>query len=142
MAKDDWEIPESLQPDAASLGFDLNRALGAVVSLRALVPEDAFTAPILGTDREGSGVLINESGLVLTIGYLVTEAESVWLRFADGQVLPGTVMGIDQETGFGLVQCLGRPNVAPLPLGDSEGLQDPSVLSCSADRRGPAHGQG
>jgi S1-C subfamily serine protease len=123
MAKDDWEIPESMQPNPAHLGFDLNRALGAVVSLRAQVPEDAFTASVLGTDREGSGVLISAEGLVLTIGYLVTEAESVWLRFGDGRVLPGTVMGIDQETGFGLVQCLGRPHVPPLPLGDSEGLE-------------------
>lgn len=123
MAKDDWEIPETLQPDQGAVGFDLARALSAVVSLRAQVPEDGFTAPILGTDREGSGVLIREDGLFLTIGYLVTEAESVWLRFGDGRVLPGVPLAIDQETGFGLVQSLGRPHVPPLPLGDSEALK-------------------
>ncbi|HEY4252883.1 MAG TPA: S1C family serine protease [Roseomonas sp.] len=123
MAKDEWSIPETLQPDQGGLGFDLGRALSAVVSLRSMVPEDAFTAPVLGTDREGSAVLIRDDGLFLTIGYLITEAESVWLRFNDGRVLPGAPLAIDQETGFGLVQALGRPHVPALPFGDSEALQ-------------------
>jgi len=62
-------------PDREALGYDIDRALGAVLKLRAEVPPDAFTAPILGTEREGSGVVIDDDGLVLTIGYLVTELE-------------------------------------------------------------------
>ena len=103
----DWEIPLSAQPKPEQVSFDLDRALGAVVGLRATIPEDAFTAGILGTERTGNGVLISESGLVLTIGYLVAEAESVWLTASDGSVLAGHALGYDFESGFGLVQALG-----------------------------------
>jgi S1-C subfamily serine protease len=91
----------------------------SVVAVRAMIPDDAFTAPGLGTLREGSGVVINESGLVLTIGYLVTEAEEVWLTTHDERVLPAHVMAYDQETGFGLLQALGQLNLPALELGSS-----------------------
>ncbi len=71
-------IPEAQRPTPGDVSFDLDNALAAVLSLRAKVPDDAFTAPTLGTEREGHGVLIRGDGLVLTIGYLITEAESVW----------------------------------------------------------------
>ena len=71
----DWEIPSELQPKAEDFAFDLDEKLNGVLGLQATVPEDAFTAPTLGTERAGSGVLIREDGLVLTIGYLITEAE-------------------------------------------------------------------
>ena len=75
----DWEIPGEIQPKPEDCAFDLDRALGAVLGLQATVPEDAFTAGTLGTERAGSGVLIRQDGLVLTIGYLITEAETIWL---------------------------------------------------------------
>ena len=83
-----------------------------MLGLQATIPDDAFTAPTLGTERAGSGVLIRDSGLVLTIGYLITESESIWLTSTVGGAVPGTLLGYDQETGFGLVQALGRLNVA------------------------------
>ena len=67
----DWAFPVELQPSARTLGFDLQRALDAVVMLRAEIPEDAFTASILGTERTGSAVVIRDDGLLLTIGYLI-----------------------------------------------------------------------
>jgi len=73
----DWEIPTQLQPNPRDCAFDLERALLAVVGLRASIPDDAFTASILGTERSGSGVVIRDDGLVLTVGYLVTEAETL-----------------------------------------------------------------
>ena len=79
-----WSFPRELQPRAADLAFDLKPALDAVVMLRANVPEDAFTASILGTERAGNGVVIRDDGLTLTIGYLITEAESVWLTTNSG----------------------------------------------------------
>ncbi|MGE0700228.1 MAG: S1C family serine protease [Hyphomicrobiaceae bacterium] len=91
----------------------------SVVGLKTIVPGDAFTAETLGTERLGHGVLIGDHGVVLTIGYLVTEAETVWLRLANGRVVPGHVIGFDQETGFGLVQALGSVDLPSLPLGDS-----------------------
>jgi S1-C subfamily serine protease len=72
----------------------------------------------LGTERAGNGVLIDD-GLVLTIGYLITEAEAVWLHLGDGRVVQGHALGFDAETGFGLVQALGRIDLDPVPLGSS-----------------------
>jgi len=118
-AEDDWKIPAGLQPKAGDLAFDLDRALGSVLSLRATVPPDAFTAETLGTERGGSAVLIDSEGIVLTIGYLITEASQVWLTTVDGRAVPGHVLGYDQGTGFGVVQALGRIDVPPLALGTS-----------------------
>src|SRR5262252_4217616 len=112
----DWEIPGEIQPKPEDCSFDLEQALGAVLGLRATVPDDAFTAATLGTERAGSGVLIRKEGLVLTIGYLITEAESIWLTSSVGGAVPGHVLGYDQETGFGLVQALGRLNIPPMEL--------------------------
>jgi S1-C subfamily serine protease len=135
MAKEDWDIPEHLRPDPADWSFDIDAALGAVVGLRSQVPADAFTSRALGTEREGSGVVIRDN-LVLTIGYLVTEAESIWITAADGRAVPGHTLAVDQETGFGLVQALGRLGVAPIDLGDSEGLRigAPVILAAAGGR--------
>ena len=119
----DWAFPSELRPRPEESRFDLDRALGAVVLLRAEVPEDAFTAQILGTERLGSGVVIREDGLILTIGYLVTEASQVWITTAQGEVLPGHPLAYDQQTGFGLVLPLGRLGVPPLARGSAAAAQ-------------------
>ena len=113
----EWEIPQNAQPKAEDWAFDLERALAPVLALRATIPADAFTAGTLGTERAGNGVLIRADGLVLTIGYLITEAETIWLNTNDGRAVPGHALAYDQETGFGLVQALGRLDLPPLPLG-------------------------
>ncbi len=135
MAKDEWDIPEHLQPDPTDWSFDLDSLLRRVVSLRSLVPADAFTSRSLGTEREGSGVVIRD-GLILTIGYLVTEAETIWITAADGRAVPGHTLAVDQETGFGLVQALGRLDVTPMELGDSEALRigAPVILAAGGGR--------
>src|SRR6218665_2350943 len=99
----EWKVPPSSQPRVADYSFDLDHALSSVVGLHSLIPSDAFTVETLGAERAGNGVLIDK-GLVLTIGYLITEAETVWLHFNDGRVVEGHALGIDNETGFGLVQ--------------------------------------
>src|SRR5947207_10538986 len=73
----EWAFPPELQPSANELRFELKPVLDAVVSLRCEIPDDAFTASILGAERAGSGVVIRDDGLILTIGYLITEAESI-----------------------------------------------------------------
>lgn len=115
----DWKLPPAVQPKPEDYGYDLEQALAAVVGLRSVIPADAFTAETLGTERAGNGVLIRDNGLVLTIGYLVTEAESVWISLSDGRAVPGHVLAYDQETGFGLVQALARLDLPALPLGRS-----------------------
>ena len=109
-----WEFPASLQPSPDEAGFDLVSALDSVVLLRAEIPEDAFTAPILGTERAGNGVVIRDDGLVVTIGYLITEAESIWLTTNRGTVVQGHALAYDQRTGLGLVLPLGSLGVRPL----------------------------
>ena len=133
----EWKIPAQAQPRPADYGYDLDRALSAVLALSARVPESAFTAETLGTERAGNGVVIREDGLVLTIGYLVTEADSVWLTTRDCRSVPGHVVGFDAATGFGLVQALGDLGVPALPLGRSAGLKtgDRAVLAGAGGRQ-------
>src|SRR5438552_6039663 len=133
----DWEIPSEIQPKPADCSFDLDGALSAVLGLRATVPEDAFTASTLGTERAGSGVLIRADGLVLTIGYLISEAETIWLTSSLGGAVPGHVLGYDQETGFGLVQALGRLSVPAIEVGDRMrvGAGDHAILAAEGGRR-------
>jgi S1-C subfamily serine protease len=114
----EWKVPPANQPRQADYAFDLDRALASVVGLHSIIPSDAFSAETLGTERAGNGVLIDD-GLVLTIGYLITEAETVWLHLGDGRVMQGHPLGFDFESGFGLVQALGRLDIEPLPLGSS-----------------------
>ena len=92
-----------------------------MVALRATVPTDAFTADTLGTERAGNGVIIRGNGLVLTIGYLITEADTIWLTLNDGRSVPGHVLGYDQETGFGLVQALAKLDMPALEIGQIGG---------------------
>src|SRR5450755_1638838 len=114
----EWKVPTAFQPRADDYSFDLDRVLSSVVGLHSIIPPDALSADTLGTERAGNGVVIDD-GLVLTIGYLITEAESVWLHLGDGRVVPGHALGFDFETGFGLVQALGQLDLDPLPLGSS-----------------------
>jgi len=114
----EWRVPPAIQPRTGDYTFDLDRALSSIVGLHSIVPADAFTAETLGVERAGNGVVIDD-GLVLTIGYLITEAESVWLHLGDGRVMEGHALGFDSVTGFGLVQALGRMNIDPLPIGSS-----------------------
>jgi S1-C subfamily serine protease len=114
----EWRVPPAFQPRSADYSFDLDHALASVVGLHSIIPQDAFTAETLGTERAGNGVVIDD-GLVLTIGYLITEAEAVWLHLGDGRVMEGHALGFDAVTGFGLVQALGHLDIDPLPIGSS-----------------------
>jgi S1-C subfamily serine protease len=136
MKKSDWEIPANLQPDPDDYAYDLERTLRAVGNVKAYVPSDAFTAGTLGTERAGSGVVIGETGLVVTIGYLLTEAETIWLTASDGRAIPGHALAYDQDTGFGLVQPLGRLDLPGIEIGDSDRVKvgDPVVFAAGGGR--------
>jgi S1-C subfamily serine protease len=119
----EWKVPPSAQPRAEDYTYDLERALSSVVGLHSIIPSDGFTAETLGAERAGNGVLIDK-GLVLTVGYLITEAQTVWLHLGDGRVMEGHALGFDQETGFGLVQALGSIDLPVLPVGSSRAAQN------------------
>ena len=111
--------------------FDVDRMLSSLVGVRSEVPEDALTASVLGTERAGNGVVIGDRGLVLTIGYLVTEAQTLWITDRRGAAVPGHVLGYDQASGFGLVQALQPLSAPALELGVSAecGVGDPVVVA-------------
>jgi S1-C subfamily serine protease len=131
----DWKVAEASQPKREDYSYDLDAALAAVVGLRSIIPGDAFTAQTLGTERAGHGVLIGK-GLVLTIGYLITEAERIWLTLSDGSAVEGHALGYDYDTGFGLVQILGKADLPHLTIGQSKNakLNDHVVMGGAGGR--------
>jgi S1-C subfamily serine protease len=132
-----WAFPPEMQPKAEEARFDLETALNSMVLLRAEVPEDAFTAGILGTERIGNGVVIREDGLVLTIGYLITEATSIWLNTNAGKAVAGYPLAYDQPSGFGLVQPLGKLDAPALARGTAASCHvgDDVVLASHGGRK-------
>ena len=98
------------------------KLLDAVVGIDAQIPGNARTAGTLGTHRQGSGAVISDDGLVLTIGYLILEAAGIDLTTSDGRTIPAKFVGYDHATGFGLVRALRPLGVHPFELGDSDGL--------------------
>jgi S1-C subfamily serine protease len=105
--------------------------LKAIVKVRAVIPTDARTAGILGTEREGSGVVIDSVGHVLTIGYLILEAETIEVTGPEGDSITSTFVGYDDRTGFGLLRTNRPLNVVPMELGQSSELKegDPILIA-------------
>jgi len=123
--------------DVAAQSRLLNRAAGSVVGLRAQAVDDARSNQTLGREREGSGVVIDGEGLVLTIGYLILEAEQVQLVTDDEREIPGRVVAYDMATGFGLVQPLTPLRIEAAPLGQSSRVaQDEPLMVVSGGTGG------
>lgn len=122
-----WRAVHTPLVDAA-----VTEPLDAVVKLSIKAMPEARTADTLGAEREGTGVVIDENGLILTIGYLMLEAESVLVVAPDGRVFPATVTGYDHATGFGLLRA--APGIArrPLALGDSSAVRELATVLVAA----------
>jgi S1-C subfamily serine protease len=112
---DPWSFPKSLRPDPLKLEFDLEQRLDALLH--------AYTAPILGTTRSGHGVVIDSEGHILTIGYLVTEAQQIWCRKRDGSVVQADVLAYDQPTGFGILKSFSKLECGYIPIGKANDLR-------------------
>jgi len=97
--------------------------LPAVVGIHTTIPEDRRSAQTLGSEREGHGIVIDNDGLVVTIGYLIMEASEITVTSSEGDTpLPATIVGYDYESGFGLVRTHRPFPVKPMPFGDSDSL--------------------
>ena len=133
-----YEVDEELRPLARLFEFDLDRALSSVVALESRVSEEAFSARTLGTERIGNAVVIGAEGLMLTIGYLVTEADDVTITTNDGARVAAHVLGVDSATGFGLIHALEPLGLPPMRIGDSSRIR-PEAAVVSAGGGGRAH---
>lgn len=132
--------PSPAAPPGARAQPEMTVDALSVVKLRTRAVADARSAETLGTEREGTGVVIDASGLVLTIGYLILEAETVELSTADGTTFPAAVVGYDAATGFGLVRAVGRLPIKPVEVGDSSRLATRErVLIVGFDGVAPAY---
>lgn len=122
----------SAQGRAADPGAD---TLAAVMRVKARILPNARSLETLGAQREGNGVLIGDN-LVLTIGYLVIEAEAIEVVTAEGKAVPATLAGYDHASGFGLLRLIGPVEAKPMPLGDSAALaeRDPVMIAAHGGR--------
>ena len=128
--------PEGTKPERQIRNMD---AL-SVVLLRTTAPKDARSAATLGVQRQGSGIVIDNSGLILTIGYLILEADGIEVIPADGKAVPATMVGYDHATGFGLVRASSPLSIKPIELGDSSALPEREpVLIAGFDGVAPAY---
>lgn len=105
-----------------SIPHPITPPLDAIVKLSIRAVDGARTADTLGAEREGTGIVIDNNGLILTIGYLVLEAASVLVMTSDNKIYPASVVGFDHATGFGLLRASPPPPCAPVELGDSSNL--------------------
>ncbi len=126
-----------------SYNFDIHKAIDSVVSISAYIPENSFSAELLGTDRSGHGIIIDDDGLLLTIGYVITEAESIWITPHGQDPVQGYVVGNDFESGLGLIKPVRPLNlpkmdfgtVSKLNQGDKVILADSTGISTLAESK-------
>src|SRR4051812_20242068 len=111
-------------PPATAQSSSLEELLNSVVRIKTTINPDGRTLQNLGREREGSGIVIDANGLILTIGYLMVEAYAAEVTTNDGRSWPANVIGYDNETGFGLLQSIAPLKIKPLPLGKSIDLKE------------------
>lgn len=120
------------RPDRGTLGYDLDTALSAVVRLHADVDQHCVTSATLGAEREGAGIVIDENGLILTVGYLIVEARDVTISILGrGEPVVGEAIAYDHETGLGMVRSVDPLDVTPLPLGTARNLRAGDAVTVS-----------
>jgi S1-C subfamily serine protease len=114
--------------------------LSSVVRIKTYIHPDGRTVDNLGQERDGSGIVIDDDGLILTIGYLMVEAHAAEAITNDGRKIPATVVGYDHDTGFGLLKAVAPLKVRPMLFGNSKDLKvgDPVLAASFGGRDGIA----
>ena len=106
---------------------DILNIYKSVVKIDSIIPPEARTAQSLGTVRGGNGVVIDDKH-ILTIGYIVVEAETITITLPDGKKFPGELIGYDHTTGFGILRTIIQSDLTPLKIGDSDKLTKEDFL--------------
>jgi len=106
---------------------DILNIYKSVVKIDSIIPPEARTAQSLGTVRGGNGVVIDDKH-ILTIGYIVVEAETITITLPDGKKFPGELIGYDHTTGFGILRTIIQSDLTPLKIGDSDQLTKEDFL--------------
>lgn len=120
-----WAMsPAPAVAQSATPSATMEDLVGAVVRIKTFINPDARSISNLGREREGSGILIDESGLVVTIGYLMVEAHAAEVTTGTGRTVPASVVGYDHDTGFGLLRTLEPLKIKSLPLGKAADLKE------------------
>jgi S1-C subfamily serine protease len=121
-----------------SCDFDINKAIESIVTINSYIPDNSFSSELLGTERSGHAVVIDDEGLLLTIGYIITEAEYIWITVQGNDPVPGYIVGNDYESGLGLVKPIKPINLPKIEIGSLSNLNagDKVVL---ADSAGTSH---
>jgi len=110
-------------------------SLGALVSIKAHVPEDAMTAGLLGTERTGHGIRLRDDGLIVTVGYLINEACDIWLSSQDGHAVPGYVVGNDFRSGLALIKPMMPLPGPAMQMGNSSALGIGDAISIVTSKK-------
>jgi S1-C subfamily serine protease len=121
-----WRAAHVAVPELRADGVPLE----AVVKLSIKAVQDARTAENLGAEREGTGVVFGEKGLIVTIGYLILEADSILVVAGDGRVYPASVVGYDHATGFGVLRA--GIDCRPLEVGSSADVRELATVLVAA----------
>jgi S1-C subfamily serine protease len=108
------------QPATPTVG----ELVSAVVRIKTFINPDGRSVGNLGRERQGSGILIDDSGLILTIGYLMVEAHAAEVVTNEGRTVPAAIVGYDHDTGFGLLRTLDSLKLKPLPIGTAAPVKD------------------
>ena len=121
------------KPRREDFSFDLDTTLASVVKITSNIPEDAFSAKTLGTSREGSAISINDSGILLTIGYLVVDSDSIFLHLKNGHTIEATLIAYHHESGLALIQALSKIDMPFIPQDNKDNLKkgDSVVIAAS-----------
>ena len=106
---------------------EVKKLYESIVRIYSIVPPDARTANSLGTERRGSGVIIDDKH-ILTIGYIVVEADTINIGLPGGKTVPGELVGYDHTSGFGILRTINSTKLNPLKLGDSDEIKVDELL--------------
>ncbi|MDP6428103.1 MAG: S1C family serine protease [Rhodospirillales bacterium] len=115
-------------PKQEDLSFDLDNALASVLRLGSEVPEEAFSARTLGTERQGNGIKIDDDNFILTIGYLVVDASRIVLNGRGGQEAEAELVGYSHETGLAVIHALQPLDLPSLPIGGADDLKEKEAI--------------